>query len=483
MEKGVKKTREQGQRWATKGVLSRILNIGLGKDIDDFVENLSILVGSGMGILDALDAISADMRSQRMRRAVEDMKADLAAGVPLWKTLARTSLFQLHTVSLLKIGEESGKLSENLRVISLQQVKERALRSKMNSALLYPVFVLSLTVIIGVGVAWFILPKLALVFSQLKLSLPLITKVLIYVGTFLGNHGATVVPIALVVFAFIIFVIFYFPKTRLLGQTLLFWFPGIKKLIQEVELSRFGYLLGTLLQAGLPVTRALDALAEATTFPHYKNFYQYLARSVEEGNSFQKSFKASHRLRRLIPTPIQQLIVAGEKSGSLPETLLSISRTYEGKTETTTKNLTIILEPILLVVVWLGVVAVALAVILPIYDLIGGFNAGGQQTDVPVASPVVAQSVPPAAEEHVSQTEIVLPKEVIQTLKILPTTPGYLNVHETPALGGKNIGRVKPGEIYSYTRVQNHWYEIVLPGNTSGWVVEKFIQRNDIHGN
>ena len=76
-----------------------------------------------------------------------------------------------------------------------------------------------------------------------------------------------------------------------------------------------------------------------------------------------------------MPTPIQQLIIVGEKSGNLPETLLAISQSFEAKTELTTKNLTVILEPILLVIVWLGVVAVALAVILPIYSLIGSFNA------------------------------------------------------------------------------------------------------------
>ena len=378
MEEGMQKKSTSKYSRAEEYSMFKISTIGLGKDIDNLVEDLSILVGSGMGILEALDAISTDMRSRRMRRAVGQIKDDLASGVPLWKTLERTGMFQVHAISLIKIGEESGNLADNLRLIRLQQIRDRALRSKMSSALMYPVFVLSLTVIIGVGVAWFILPKLALVFAQLKLSLPFITRVLIFVGTFLGKHGATIVPSAILIFIAIIFFIFYFPKTKLVGQTLLFWFPGIKKLIQEIELARFGYLLGTLLQAGVPVTRALDALADATTFPQYKKFYEYLARSIEEGNSFQKSFRLTHHARHLIPTAMQQFIIAGEKSGSLPETFLSMSQTYEAKTETTTKNLTVILEPILLVIVWLGVVAVALAVILPIYNLIGGFNAGGQ---------------------------------------------------------------------------------------------------------
>ena len=240
---------------------------------------------------------------------------------------------------------------------------------------MYPVFVLSLTVIIGVGIAWFILPKLATVFAQLKIKLPLITEILINMGTFLGEYGSYVVPAGILVMAVLFFLIFTFSKTKFIGQFILFSSPGIKDLIKEVEVARFGYLLGTLLEAGLPITQALDSLAGATEISPYRKLYLHLRDSVGDGNSIQKSFLAFKHINRLIPAPIQQLVVAGEQSGTLSVSLLKIGQIYETKSDTTTKNLTVILEPILLVIVWLGVVAVALAVILPIYNLIGGFNA------------------------------------------------------------------------------------------------------------
>jgi len=119
----------------------------------------------------------------------------------------------------------------------------------------------------------------------------------------------------------------------------------------------------------------LESLANATEFNKYRNFYLYLNKSIEEGYSFQKSFTTYENISRLIPSPILQLIIAGEKSGNLSKTLLKVGEMFEEKSDTTTKNLTIILEPILLVFVWLGVVAVALAVILPIYGLVGGLNS------------------------------------------------------------------------------------------------------------
>ncbi len=345
-----------------------------GKERTYLIENVSMLIASGMGVLEALDAVRGDLRSKKMRRIVAAMRENIESGSPFWRALKQASIFPTHTISLVRIGEDSGKLAQNLRVISAQQEKERSFQSKIRSAMLYPVFVLSLTLTVGVGIAWFILPKLSLVFGQLRIELPLVTKLLISFGTFLGAYGNIVVPLAVVAMALLVYLIFYFPKTRRVGQSLLFIIPGIKQLIREIELARFGYLLGTLLQAGLPITQALASLAEATVFPHYKKFYAYLTSSVEEGNSFEKSFARFPGMRRLIPTPIQQLIITGEKSGHLPEALIHVSQNYEVKNEVTTKNLMVILEPILLVIVWLGVVAVALAVILPIYSLIGGLQ-------------------------------------------------------------------------------------------------------------
>ena len=349
---------------------------GLGKERDYFVENLSMLISGGMPIIGALDAIAQELRSRRMKNIIAAIKSDIESGSPLWRTLAKTSLFPEHAVSLIRLGEESGKLTQNLKVVAIEQEKERVFKSKLRSAMMYPAFVLSLTVIIGVGIAWFILPKLATVFAQLKITLPLITKILIGAGTFLGNYGGYVVPAAIAVMVMLFFFVFSFSKTKFVGQFILFSSPGIKDLIKEVEVARFGYLLGTLLEAGVPITHALDSLANATEISPYRKLYLHLRDSVSDGNSIQKSFAVFSHTNRLIPAPIQQLVVAGEQSGTLSATLLKIGQIYETKSDTTTKNLTVILEPILLVIVWLGVVAVALAVILPIYNLIGGFNAG-----------------------------------------------------------------------------------------------------------
>lgn len=338
------------------------------------MENLSFLISSGMPILDSMHSIELELKSKFMKGIVGEARESIENGVPLYKALEETQLFGLHEIFLIKNGEESGTLSGNLAVIAEQSAKNRMFKSRLRSALMYPTLILSVTFIVGLGVAWFILPKLATLFLELHVKLPLITKIFIAFGAFLGKYGYFVVPIFIISAITIFYFLFYFPRTRIYGQYLLFSIPGIKNLIEELEISRLGYLLGTLINAGLPLLQAIGSLSESTLSPFYTKFYEFLYEKIDNGESFEESFNSYKKIRQIIPLSIQQIIVTGEKSGNLSVALLKIGKVYEEKTEFTSKNLSVALEPILLVIVWLGVMLVAIAVILPIYSLVGNIG-------------------------------------------------------------------------------------------------------------
>lgn len=440
------------------------VSFGMSKEREYLLENISLLVSGGLTVLAAIDAVSEETQSRSMRRALKILRDEVESGSALWKAFDQSGLFREHTIALVRIGEESGRLSENLKLIATQEAKEREFKGKIQSAMLYPVFVLGLTVAVGTLIAWFILPRLATVFSQLDVALPLVTQWLIAAGVFLGAQGHVVIPLAVAVSILLIYVVFYFPFTRVIGQTLLFSLPGIKRLIQEVELTRFGYLLGSLLKAGLPITQAIDSLARATSFPHYKKFYRFLKNEINDGSSFQKSFEGYKNIRSLIPKPVQQLVVAGEQSGNLSNTLLLMSDTFEKKLEQSTKNIAVILEPIMLVVVWLGVMGVAFAVILPIYSLIGGFN-----TDPNSAQPIEAQQ---ELSEEVGSTV-----SVVSRLRILESAGDFLNVRSEPSTNGEVLLEAQPGQVFEYVGERDGWYEILFEGSeTRGWVFAEYVE-------
>ncbi len=362
------------QRKSNLATHSTLSNIGIGKERDYCIENLATLLSSGMDISLALDAVKSGVRSTRLTQMLGEVKEAVDSGSPLWKALEQTDLFPAHITSLIRLGEETGRLSDNLTVIVNQQRKDRMFRSRVRSAMMYPALVFVIGLVVGLGISWFILPRLGSVFSSLNLTLPLITRVMIRFGTLVGQYGSIVIPSALLIIALIWYVLFIHSRTKHLGQSILFTIPGVGRLIQEVELARFGYILGTLLAAGLTVPKALHSLCEATDLFNYQQLYQHLGERMDEGNSFQKSFLSFPRTDALIPPPIQQMIVAAERSATLSKSMLKIGETFEDRAETTTKNLSVLIEPILLVIIWLGVISVALAVILPIYSMLGGIN-------------------------------------------------------------------------------------------------------------
>lgn len=344
------------------------------KEREFFTENLALLLRSAVPIGDALTSLLETATSRRMKKGLRQMIDDIESGRSLSDALDRAGVVSRQTLALVRLGEDSGRLNQNLQLAAQQEEKRHIFRAKIRSALIYPVFVLGLTLVVGLGISWFLLPRLANTFSQLHVKLPLISRIAINFGLFLQQHGAVAVPAFLGGVFIVSWLLFSAPHTRTFGRRMLLHIPGVGRLIREVEVAQFGYLLGTLLDAGLPVTRSLTLLSDATVEPRYQRLYHALAHSLDSGYSFKDALRHHRHSKGLIPGAVQQMVVAGERSGSLPEVLSTIGRTYEQKSDVTTANLEAIIEPILLIIVWLGVMMVAVAVIVPVYSLVGGLQ-------------------------------------------------------------------------------------------------------------
>ena len=184
----------------------------MGEEKNQLIEDLSITLSSGMDLISALISIKSESTSKKFQKIIDRMIDDIKNGSQLWKAIDNSKLYPNYAVSLIRIGEESGNLAENLKIVVSEQQKQKYLRSKLISALLYPVLVLFLTLVIGIGIAWFLLPKLAQVFSSLRIELPLITKILIAVGLFLGKYGIVVVPLFIMAMIALFYLVFIFKE-------------------------------------------------------------------------------------------------------------------------------------------------------------------------------------------------------------------------------------------------------------------------------
>ncbi|NQU77434.1 type II secretion system F family protein [Candidatus Falkowbacteria bacterium] len=368
----IKNKKQQGANKSTQslGPFKRFFrNFGIKKEVYSFVENLSTLLSTGMDISSAMGSIREETKKGRMQTILSRMEEAVAGGSPLNKAMEKAQVFSPRVLALIRVGEQSGKLTENLEVVVLQNEKETLFKSKVRSSLMYAVIVFTLTIVVGVGTAWFTLPKVASFFNELDAELPAITRGLIFVGEFLSQYGIFIIPIFALGVLSIFYFLFSFPKTKFIGHAALFRIPLVRNLIKQVEISRFGYLLGTMFDSGMSVVDAVESLEGATTFKNYQKFYVYLKGKIEEGNSLQKSFNEYPRIQKLFPSSVRQMISAAEKSGKLSAILLRIGKSYEQKTEATARNLPIILEPIMLIIIGLGVALIALGIIMPIYNL------------------------------------------------------------------------------------------------------------------
>lgn len=343
-------------------------------DEEYFFENLSMLIISGIDIGTALDSLEKSVQTRFMKSLIAQMRMDIESGTSLSMAIGRQGILSEQMISLLRIGEQSGRLGENMQLIAGQLEKNKSLKNKISSATLYPVFVFCLTLIVGIGIAWFVLPNLSQVFSRLHITLPLTTKILIFVGNFLKSYGVIAILISMGIIILLGILFATVAPMKMFGQTVLRIIPGVRTVVREIELTRFGFILGTLLRTGLPFPQALRFLEESTEYYTYKRFYRFLTRQIEEGNTLAKSISHYSYNTSYIPLPFQQLIGTAESSGKLADTLVHIGELSEVKIDIVTKNLSVLLEPILLVIVWLGVLWVAVSVILPIYGLIGGLN-------------------------------------------------------------------------------------------------------------
>ncbi len=357
-----------------KARASIFLTFGLGSEKEFLVDNLSVLLSSGMDILATFRAIAAETKSRRLRKLVERMIEDVENGDPVWRAMESARLFPPQTVSLIRIGEETGRLVQNLKILALQRQKDRMFRAKIIGAMAYPAFVVALGSAVGLWVLFFLLPQLANTFSSLNMPLPAVTSALIWLGQFTQAHWTVLIPSIAGFLLLFVLVGFVIPQTRFLGQFFFLHVPGVGRLLKDSETGRIGYLLGTLLAAGVDIVESIRSVAHASGFRPFSRFFGYVADRLEEGQTFDQAFRSYGKTSKILSVPMQQLIVSAEQSGTVPQAFVSIGELYQFKADVASKNLTVILEPLLLLVMGVGVLFLALAVVLPIYSLVGGIG-------------------------------------------------------------------------------------------------------------
>lgn len=332
-----------------------------------FTKHLSIMIKSGITIVEAFDILSAQTQSSAFKKVLEQIRADIQNGKSLSDALAKhPKIFDKFYTSIVSIGETSGTLDQSLLYLSQQLGKDYTLRKKIQGALMYPAIVFVVASVVGMGISLFVLPKLLELFKEFETALPLSTQVLLFIATSMEQYG--------------IFIIAGFIGLIFLGRYLItldavkpYWdnfllsLPIFGKIIQNAELTSFCRNLGVMLKSGLTVTKALDIEEKITTNTVFKKYVGSMLNAIDKGKAFSTELESGAYPR--IPLVATKMIAVGEKTGKLEETFLYLGDFFEDEVDDATRNISTLIEPVMLLVIGSIVAFVALAIISPIYEL------------------------------------------------------------------------------------------------------------------
>ena len=336
-----------------------------------FVKHMSMMIHSGMTEVESLRLIRSQIKNKGFLTILDDLIVSVENGQALSTALARyRNAFGDLFINIIKIGELSGTLSENLDYLALEMKKNQSLHSKVRGALIYPAVIFVATVGVVVGLIFFILPKILPVFRSLKVELPLTTRILIFVSDSLRSHYI-LIAVALVAIAILLIVLRRIPATRYVLHRMLLALPIFGNISIGFNMANITRILGMLLKSGEKIVQAVSITADASSNMVYRKALQEAVIDIQKGKTLY-AYLEEHE--RLFPPTVGRMIEVGEKTGNLDNNLAYLAEFYENEVDEVTKNLSGILEPILLVVMGVAVGFVALAIITPIYGITQGLK-------------------------------------------------------------------------------------------------------------
>ena len=360
---------EQEAGWLEKfGTLEKIFEtVGIGEQVI-LTKNLSGMLKAGLPLSRALSVIEKQTKNKTLNGIVNSLLRDINSGETFSAALAKyPKVFSKLFTAMVRAGEESGNLSGALLDVGENLEKAQTLGKKVRGALIYPGVILSAMVVIGILMFAFVVPTLAGTFQELGVTLPLSTRLLIAVGNFFANH--LLLSFALLFGAVLGIVALFRAKfmARYIDFSIL-KIPVVGNLARELNTARTARTMSSLLASGVAITRAVEITEEVVQNVYYQQVLRAVRATVEKGEPFSKIFAAN---TKLYPIMMSEMAAVGEETGKLSDMLREIALFYEGEIENKTKNLSVIIEPVLMIVIGAGVGFFAISMISPLYSILG----------------------------------------------------------------------------------------------------------------
>lgn len=339
-------------------------------DIVDFTRQLAIMLNAGLTLVDCLAILEKQITKEGMVAVIHSIQKEILSGNTLSHALQKyPEHFSNLYIALVKSGEASGKMSDILLKLADNLEKQREFQSKIKGALTYPVVVFVGMIVIMFIMITFVMPKLLNLYKDFNIDLPISTKILMAVSSFLVQFWPLII-----VGGFIgtRFMQNYFKTVRgkLLLDTIMLRLPIFGKVVSISSLVDSTRTLSILIGSGVSILDTLSIIIETTENSLYRNSFRTILKQVEKGVSLGDSFNNEN----LFPPILVQMVTVGEQTGHLDDTMMRISHYFDLEAENSIKTITTLIEPLILVVLGVGVGFLVISVITPIYNLTTSFK-------------------------------------------------------------------------------------------------------------
>lgn len=339
-------------------------------DIVIMTRQLSTMIESGLVVSEALDILTEQQGNKRFKAVLESISRDVKAGLELATALKKhPDVFSPLYCNLVNAGEQAGKLDVVLSQMAANLEKDREFRNRIRGAMIYPIIVVVMMGGVVSVMMLFVIPKLTVLYSQSNIDLPLPTKILITTSNIFTNFWWLLIIILVGgVIAFRRWV--RTAQGREIFDSLTLKMPVVGKIVEGSSLTNFTRTFGLLTTAGIPILESLSIVIEVLNNVVYRKALQNSLRGVERGLTLSAQLEGSTAFPKIVP----QMFRVGEETGKVDQVSFKLAEYFQQETDNIVKNLTVVIEPVVLVILGVGVAFLVLSIILPIYKLTTSFS-------------------------------------------------------------------------------------------------------------
>ncbi|PIX62472.1 hypothetical protein CO057_00055 [Candidatus Uhrbacteria bacterium CG_4_9_14_0_2_um_filter_41_50] len=331
-----------------------------------FAKYLSVLLGSGLTLDESIKVLKKGTKGP-MKKILETLDVELQQGHTLADGLSHfPHIFSQVFINLLRAGESSGTLNSNLEYLSVQMQKQYELKKSIQGAMMYPAIILTGGLAVTVLIIVFILPNIVDLFSSLNAEIPTTTKILIWISYFFQTYPIKIIIGSLALFlAFVAIIKIHF--TRSIIDKIILTVPIVGTIIKNATLARIFRLFGTLLKSGMPMEKAIIITQSVVSNAAYSKMLLDLKAGVTEGHNLTDVLD---KYPKLVPEIAKRLILVGSETATLPQNLLYMAEFYEQEVSEASKQISVLIEPILIIFMGILVAFLAFSVLSPIYGVV-----------------------------------------------------------------------------------------------------------------